>query len=218
MEDEPGKVKVHADHPAPKSLTATIKEQPNSIVDDDAVGEGAKRNPIHAHYAAKFDGKDYPLSGAADADTVNIKRIDENTIESTRKKNGQVITTIRSVVSADGKTRTSTWSGKDSKGSPKTWTVVLDDSEQVYAPSVGPRDRSTHDSIDIRKRLRSPIARVSKVLKPFFLYMSTLRGFAVSRNTGIAFSFILWIIGFINALANPFPCASGATPIKYKWQ
>ena len=126
MEDEPGKVKVHADHPAPKSLTATIKEQPNSIVDDDAVGEGAKRNPIHAHYTAKFDGKDYPLSGAADADTVNIKRIDENTIESKRKKKGQVITTIRSVVSADGKTRTSTWSGKDSKGNTETWTVVLD--------------------------------------------------------------------------------------------
>jgi hypothetical protein len=45
---------------------------------------------------------------------------------STRKKEGQVITTIRSVVSADGKTRTSTWSGKDSKGNPETWTVVLD--------------------------------------------------------------------------------------------
>ena len=122
----PAKSRYTADHPAPKSLTATIQEQLDGIVVDDAVGEDAKGNPIHAHYAAKFDGKDYPLSGAADADTVNIKRIDENTIESTRKKMGQVITTIRSVVSADGKTRTSTWSGKDSEGNPETWTVVLD--------------------------------------------------------------------------------------------
>ena len=122
----PAKSKYTTDHPAPKSLTATIQEQPDGIVVDDAVGEDAKGNPIHAHYAAKFDGKDYPLSGAADADTVNIRRIDENTIESTRKKKGQVITTIRSVVSADGKTRTSIWSGKDSKGNPETWTVVLD--------------------------------------------------------------------------------------------
>ena len=122
----PAKSKYTADHPAPKGLTATIQEQPDGFVVDDAVGEDAKGSPIHAHYTAKFDGKDYPLSGAADADTVNIKWIDENTIESTRKKNGQVITTIRSVVSADGKTRTSTWSGKDSKGNPETWTVVLD--------------------------------------------------------------------------------------------
>jgi len=122
----PAKSKYTADHPAPKSLTATIREQPDGIVVDDAAGEDAKGNPIHAHYTAKFDGKDYPLSGAADADTVNIRRIDENTIESTRKKKGQVINTIRSVVSADGKTRTSTWSGKDSTGNPETWTVVLD--------------------------------------------------------------------------------------------
>jgi hypothetical protein len=62
----PAKSTYTTDHPAPKSLTATIQEQPNGIVVDDAVGEDAKGNPIHAHYAAKFDGKDYPLSGTAD--------------------------------------------------------------------------------------------------------------------------------------------------------
>lgn len=49
----------------------------------------------------------------------------------------------------------------------------------------------TYDSVDIRKTSRSPIVRVSKTLKPFFLYMATLRRFSVSRNTGIDLSFIL---------------------------
>ena len=84
----PAKSKYTTDHPAPKSLTATIQEQPDGIVVDDAVGEDVTGNPIHAHYAAKFDGKDYPLSGAADADTLNIRRIDENTIESYKKEKG----------------------------------------------------------------------------------------------------------------------------------
>ena len=118
------KSKYTTDHPAPKSLIVTIEEQPGDIVLD-AKGEGAN-GPTHVHYSAKFDGKDYPVSGSADVDTVNLKRIDDNTIETTNKKNGQVTTRIRSVVSADGKTRTSTWTGPDSKGKPETWTVVFD--------------------------------------------------------------------------------------------
>jgi hypothetical protein len=120
------KSKFTADHPAPKALTVTIQEQAGGIVAD-IVGSDEKGNPLHVHYTAKFDGKDYPLSGAADgSNTVSLKRVDDNTMESTNKKNGQVTTTIRSVVSADGKTRTSTWSGKDSKGNPETWTSVFD--------------------------------------------------------------------------------------------
>lgn len=122
----PAKSKYTTDHPAPKSLTVTFKEQPDGLVLD-AVGVDAKGGPIKIHWAAKFDGKDYPSTGGADgADTVSLKRLDGDTIETTNKKNGQVITTVRSVVSKDGKMRTSTWSGKDSKGTPETWTVVFD--------------------------------------------------------------------------------------------
>lgn len=122
----PAKSKYTADHPAPKASTLTIKEQDGGIVLDND-GEDAKGNPIHVHYSAKFDGKDYPLTGAANgADTVNLKRIDGNTTETTYKKNGQVTATYRSVISADGKTRTSAWSGKDSKGNLETWTVVFE--------------------------------------------------------------------------------------------
>jgi hypothetical protein len=122
----PAKSKGTADRPVNKSLTVTIKDQDGGIVLD-AVGEDAKGSPIKVHYSAKFDGKDYPSTGSADgSDTVSLKQIDADTMDSTNKKNGQVTTTIHSVVSKDGKTRTSTWSGKDSKGNPETWTAVFD--------------------------------------------------------------------------------------------
>src|SRR5262245_48763567 len=121
----PAKSKPTADHPTPNNLVVTIKDQAGGMVLD-AVGEDATGKPIHVQFNAKFDGKDYPVTGAPDADTVSVKRIDANTIETTNKKTGQVTSTIRSVVSQDGKTRTSTWTGKDSKGNPETWTAVYD--------------------------------------------------------------------------------------------
>ena len=120
------KSKYTTDHASPKSLTVTFKEQADGLILD-AVGVDPKGDPIKVHWAAKFDGKDYPSTGGADgADTVSLKRIDADTMETTNKKKGEVITTVRSVVSKDGKTRTSTWSGKDSKGNSETWTVVFD--------------------------------------------------------------------------------------------
>jgi hypothetical protein len=47
---------------------------------------------------------------------ISEKRIDANTIESTLKKAGQVPMTVSSTVSKDGKTRTSTFKGKDALG------------------------------------------------------------------------------------------------------
>jgi hypothetical protein len=121
----PTKSKGTADHPVAKSLVVTIKDQDGGIVLD-AEGENGTGNPVKVHYSAKFDGKDYPVTGAADYDTVSLKRIDADTMDSTNKKDGKTVTTIRSVVSKDGKTRTSTWSGKDSKGNSETWTSVFD--------------------------------------------------------------------------------------------
>ncbi len=115
-----------ADHPAPKSAILTITEQDGGLVVDVA-GEDAQGSPMHVHFIAKLDGMDYPATGMpGGGDTVSVKRIDANTIETVSKKDGQVTATIRSVVSPDGKTRTSTFSGKDSKGNPETWTQVYD--------------------------------------------------------------------------------------------
>ncbi len=119
------KSKYTADHPAPKSITLNIQEQEGGIkVNVD--GEDAQGKPVHIEFTAKYDGKDYPMTGSATADTIAFKRIDADTIESTSKKNGEVVTTVRSVLSKDGKTRTSTWKGKNAKGEPETWVAVYD--------------------------------------------------------------------------------------------
>ena len=46
---------------------------------------------IHIEYAAKFDGKDYPvtITGDKSVSTTSLRRIDANTIESVNKINGK---------------------------------------------------------------------------------------------------------------------------------
>ena len=101
--------------PAPKSNTLTIE------VDDKtyklhAEGVDGKGNPTSADFTAGFDGKDVPAKGLPYGDTVSLKRIDANTIEVTMKKGDKALVTVKSVVSKDGKTRTSTFHGKDEAG------------------------------------------------------------------------------------------------------
>jgi len=61
-------------------------------------------DPIGDSYTAKFDGKDYPYKGDPGVTSVSLKKIDANTIEETDKRDGKVISVVRMVVSADGKT------------------------------------------------------------------------------------------------------------------
>jgi len=111
--------------PPPKSVTVVV-ESDNDNYKVDATGTDADGKPIHVQYSAKFDGKDYPATGIANADTVSVKRIDENTVETTQKKDGKVVMTITSKVSKDGKTRTSTWHGKNAEGKDVHNVVVFD--------------------------------------------------------------------------------------------
>ena len=67
-------------------------------------------------YTATLDGKDSSVKGSPDWDTTALKRIDARTIEFTRKKGGKVVQTARSVVAADGKTRTVTVTGVNAQG------------------------------------------------------------------------------------------------------
>jgi len=55
-------------------------------------------------YTVKADGTDQKVAGHPDFDTTNIKIVDEKTIEETTKKNGKVMSTSKTWVSADGKT------------------------------------------------------------------------------------------------------------------
>jgi imidazolonepropionase-like amidohydrolase len=77
-------------------------------------------------YTAKYDGKDYPMTGSSAADGVVLRRIDANTIETIRKKNGTVVTSNITFISTDGKTRSNVFQGKNAKGEPITWLAVFD--------------------------------------------------------------------------------------------
>ena len=88
--------------PAAKSITLKIESDGDNI-NYSSDGIDASGNPTHVEYTAKYDGKDYPVTGSPNADMVALERIDSNTIKSTNKKDGQVVMTVTSVVSEDGK-------------------------------------------------------------------------------------------------------------------
>ena len=111
--------------PAAKNITLKV-ESDEKGVKIDSEGTDGEGNPTHVQYDAKFDGKDYPVTGIPYGDMVVVKRIDANTIQSTIKKGDQVVMTVTSKVSADGKTRTSTFNGKDAQGHTVHNVVVYD--------------------------------------------------------------------------------------------
>ncbi len=71
---------------------------------------------INTEFTATPDGKDYPVRGNPDWDATALKRIDERTLEFIRKKSGKVVQNMRSVVAADGKSRTVTVTGVNAQG------------------------------------------------------------------------------------------------------
>jgi hypothetical protein len=111
--------------PAPKSVTVKIEAHADSIkLISEGIDDAGK--PTSVEYTAKFDGKDYPITGVPNADTVTVQRIGTRTIESTSKKGGQVVMIVTAVVSKDGKTRTSIFKGKDAQGRDVNNVVVYD--------------------------------------------------------------------------------------------
>jgi hypothetical protein len=111
--------------PAPfKSRTVKVEAAGAGIkVSVDGVGADGKAQAYS--YTASYDGKDYPITGNPLADAVAYKKIDDNTLEGTNKKGGQVVSTVSIVVAKDGKSMSVTSKGKDDKG-PFNNVVVLD--------------------------------------------------------------------------------------------
>ncbi|MBI4263975.1 MAG: hypothetical protein HY657_06355 [Acidobacteria bacterium] len=70
----------------------------------------APRDRARVDYTAKYDGKDYPVVGAA-LETVSLRRIDARTVERLGKVDGKVVETTTMKQSADGNTLTVTTVG-----------------------------------------------------------------------------------------------------------
>jgi len=91
---------------APESSTNTIASIPGGIrmISQSVNARGAT---TRTEYAAKYDGQDVPVTGAAADATAAVTRIDSNTFEVVMKSQGTT-SVARHVISADGKTRTVT--------------------------------------------------------------------------------------------------------------
>jgi ABC-type transport system substrate-binding protein len=101
--------------PAPKSATVTYEETADGIKRSGETinADGTKTS---FSYTAKYDGKDYPVTGSDTFDTISVKKINEHTVAATLKKSGKVVSTARRVVPKDGKTMTLTLNGTNAKG------------------------------------------------------------------------------------------------------
>jgi len=111
--------------PVPKSNTITITAVANGI-HVVAKGENGAGQPTGIDYTTTYDGKDSPVKGAPAYDTVSTKRVDANTTETIRKKDGKQVQSATRKVSADGKTMTVTTRGKDERGRTLNTVAVFD--------------------------------------------------------------------------------------------
>lgn len=79
-------------------------------------------DPNGNSYDAKFDGKDYPIQGDPGHTLVSLKRIGDDTIEETDKRDGKVVGIYRMTVSKDGKSIQAEYDDKQ-RGTKTTFTM-----------------------------------------------------------------------------------------------
>jgi hypothetical protein len=121
LEVERGEVEVFAGNADTVAYEAAGDSVKVTVDGTDAAGK-----PAHNEWTGKFDGKDYPLTGDATADSRAYKKVNDHTIELTNKKDGKVTASGRIVVAADGKSRTVTMTATDPTGKKAKYTAVYD--------------------------------------------------------------------------------------------
>jgi hypothetical protein len=109
-----------------KSLTI-LREASDGSVKQTTTGERADGTKVNASYTAKYDGKDVPVTGNSQYDTIAIKQVNADTLTDERKKTGGPYkATGRMVISNGGKTMTTTIKGTNADGKEFTQTLVLE--------------------------------------------------------------------------------------------
>ena len=115
--------------PAPKSLTLTYEATATGLtgLTQGTDQEGKPINPDKNKVTIILDGKDHPTQTTNAAyNTTAWKRIDANTWNIVRKKDGKTTQTVKNVVSKDGKTLTITTTGVNAEGHTINNKVVYD--------------------------------------------------------------------------------------------
>jgi len=115
--------------PGLKSQTVVIKVSEGGLLatGDFVNAQGQhQQNQVEIPPPAKFDGKDYPVKGAAEPTTRSFKWIDDSTMEWVTKVNGKQTATTRASLSRDGKTQMLTTTGINAQGQKFNNVVVLE--------------------------------------------------------------------------------------------
>lgn len=89
-------------------------------------GTDSAGKKVRAEWTGKYDGKDYPVTGSPDIDSLAYTQTDDFHYKSTNKRAGKVMGTAEIVYSPDGKNRTVTSRGSNVKGEEITATAVYD--------------------------------------------------------------------------------------------
>ena len=98
-----------------KNTMVVYSEQKDKIkVTVDGVGKDGK--PTHSVWVGKADGKAYKSKGNLPWDAAVYKVVNDRTYDLTGMKDGKMLWTGKSTVSADGKSRTVTINGTDANG------------------------------------------------------------------------------------------------------
>ena len=91
-----------------------------------ATGQLKDGTAINYSSTDKYDGKEYPATGAP-WDTISMKQVDANNLTFEAKKaGGKYQVTGRTVISKDGKTMTTTTKGTNAEGQPSSGTLVYE--------------------------------------------------------------------------------------------
>jgi hypothetical protein len=104
--------------PPVKSVTLVREAAPGGGAKMTVTGVRSDGTAIKGGSTTKYDGKDYPVVGNPNYDTVAITEVDPNTHTAVYKKAGKLYSNAKIVVSNDGKTMTVTSTGTNAAGKP----------------------------------------------------------------------------------------------------
>jgi len=111
--------------PPPKSQTRTmsVEGDMHTTVIETVTAAGEK---VSSRSTLRLDGKDYPVQGNRDIDTVAFKPVDANTAHGILKRDGKVVAEVTRTLSADGRTLTLKSKGTNPQGKPTNNVSVFD--------------------------------------------------------------------------------------------
>lgn len=111
--------------PAVKSQTRTYTlSGPSLTVAIKTVGADGKETTTQTTY--QLDGKDYPVTGNPDYDSLSVTQVNPRTATVTLKKGGKAVGTTTRTVSKDGKLLTSKTNLTTAKGEKSESVMVFD--------------------------------------------------------------------------------------------